>query len=172
MPIYELDGKCPTIGENTWIAPSAEIIGDVFIGPNCWIAFGAVIRADFGRIAIGEGSIIEDNAVIHCARRVDIGARVIVGHMAMIHDAVIHDDSLIGMKSMICDDAEIGPWSIVAEQSLVLKKQIVKEGLIYAGSPARRIGPAEDRHRQLLGEGQRLYFELRDRYRNRLRRMD
>jgi len=172
MPLYELNGKRPTIGEGAWIAPSAEIIGDVVIGPNCWIAFGAVIRGDFGRITIGDGSIIEDNAVIHCARRVDIGARVIVGHMAMIHDAVIHENSLIGMKSMICDDAQVGPWSIVAEQSLVRKNQVVEEGTIYAGSPARKIGPVEDRHRVLLSEGQRLYKELTVDYREHLRRID
>ena len=83
MPLYEFNGKKPSVGEGTWIAPSAEIIGDVTIGKNCYIGFGAIIRGDFGPIEIGNESAIEESVNIHTAERVKIGNRVIVGHMAM-----------------------------------------------------------------------------------------
>jgi carbonic anhydrase/acetyltransferase-like protein (isoleucine patch superfamily) len=94
MPIYEIDGKRPVIGSGTWVAPSAEIIGDVEIGENCYIGFGAIIRGDFGKIKIGNESLIEECVNIHTAELMDIGNNVIVGHMVMLHDALIHDDAL------------------------------------------------------------------------------
>ena len=172
MPIYELSGKRPVIGEGTWIAPSASIIGSVITGEKCHIGFGAVIRADFGTITIGEESIVEDNVVIHCARRVDIGRRVIVGHMAMIHDAVIRDEALIGMKSMICDEAVIGVQAIIAEQSLILKATQIPGGKIYAGSPAREIGSVTEKHRQSLTFGQEAYIELTEQYLHEFKQID
>ena len=67
MPIYEMEGKSPKIGKGTWVAPSAEIIGDVEIGENCYIGFGAIIRGDFGKIKIGNKSLVEECVVIHTA---------------------------------------------------------------------------------------------------------
>ena len=122
MPIYGLAGKRPVIGAGTWVAPSAEVIGDVEIGENCYIGFGAIIRGDFGKIKIGNASLVEECAVIHTAEPMEIGNKVIIGHMAMIHDATIHDGALIGMKAMICEYATIGEGAIIAEQSLVRKK--------------------------------------------------
>ena len=87
MPVYEFAGKRPKIGRGTWIAPSAEIIGDVEIGESCYIGFQAVLRADFGSIRIGNESLVEENVVIHTAKQTILGNRVIIGHMAMIHDA-------------------------------------------------------------------------------------
>jgi len=172
MPIYELSGKRPVIGEGTWIAPTASIIGSVNIGRNCHIGFGAVLRADFGRITIGEESIVEDNVVIHCARRVEIGRRVIIGHMAMIHDSVIRDEALIGMKSMICDEAVIGFQAIIAEQTLILKATEIPEGKIYAGSPAKEIGEVTEKHRQFLTAGQETYLALTEQYLHECKRID
>ena len=114
MPIYEVCDKKPIIGDRTWIAPSAEIIGDVKIGKNCYIGFGAIIRGDIGSITIGDETVIEENVVIHAGAKTIIGSRVIIGHMVMIHDTLIKDNSLIGMMSMICDDSIIGDWSILA----------------------------------------------------------
>jgi carbonic anhydrase/acetyltransferase-like protein (isoleucine patch superfamily) len=125
MPVYELEGKRPRIGSGTWVAPSADIIGDVEIGENCFIGFGAVIRGDFGKIKIGNESLVEEGVVIHTADRTDIGNKVVIGHLAMIHDATIHDRALIGMKAMICEFATIGESSIIAEQSLVRKQTTI-----------------------------------------------
>lgn len=164
MPFYEINNFIPSIGDNTWIAPSAEIIGNVIIGRNCYIGFGAVIRGDFGQIRIGNETSVEDNAVIHCAANTKIGNRVIIGHMAMIHDTVIHDRALIGMQSTICDHSIIGEGSIVAEHSMVRKKEHIPAGKIYAGSPAEEIGDVSPRHREMLKLGQDAYIHLVDQY--------
>ena len=164
MPLYEINGKRPRIGEGTWIAPSAEIIGDVTIGRNCYIGFSATIRGDFGAIEIGDHSLIEEGVVIHCLDKVSIGNRVIVGHQAMLHETTIRDNSLIGMQAMLCDYSEVSEWSIVAEKSLVLKKQIIPSGKIYGGSPAAEIGDVTTRHRERFNSGIDIYFELTQQY--------
>ncbi|ABW67403.1 gamma carbonic anhydrase family protein [Desulfosudis oleivorans] len=172
MPLYELNKIKPSIGAGTWIAPSAQVIGNVTIGRDCFIGFGAVIRGDFGPIIIGNESLVEDNAVIHTATRTEIGNRVIIGHMAMIHDAIIRDGSLIGMKSMICEGAEIGEGAIVAEQSLVKKGQKIASGKIYAGNPAEFKKEATDHHRKMLDMGIQAYIELTRLYHSTLKPVD
>ena len=172
MPIYEVDSKRPVVGEGAWIAPSADIIGDVTIGKNCFVGYGAVIRGDFGKIRIGDETLVEENVVIHCAKSAAIGDKVIIGHMVMIHDAVIGRRSLIGMMSMICDGASVGEWTILAEQSLVKKNQTIPPHKIYAGSPAREIGDVNERYRSRLRSGLQSYANLIERYHKTFKRID
>ncbi len=171
MPVYEFDGAVPIIGEGTWIAPSAEVIGRVKIGKNCYIGFGAIIRGDFGDIEIGDESAIEEAVVIHEGEKVVIGNRVIVGHMAMLHDVTIRDFSLIGMQSMICSGAVIEPWSIVGEQSMVKKNQRIPTGKIYGGAPAKEIGILSERHKAGLISGQNAYIDMTRRYLTRFKQV-
>jgi len=171
LPIYEIEGLRPQIGQGTWVAPSAEIIGDVEIGENCYVGFGAVIRGDFGKIKIGNESLVEECVVIHTAELTDIGRKVIIGHMAMIHDAVIHDDALIGMKSMICEYASIGRMAILAEQSLVRKQTSIPAGKIAAGSPAKVVGDVTRHHRTRLADGHLAYRKLVHSYHHRFRQL-
>ncbi len=172
MPIYEINGKRPVIGDNTWIAPSAEIIGDVTIGDNCYIGFGAIIRGDFGSISIGRHCLIEESVVVHCAARVKIMDFVIIGHKVMLHDATVEDHALVGMQSMICDNSVIHSWSVVAEQSLVMKHQEIPNGKIYGGSPAKEIGVVTDKHRERFNFGIQAYSELTQQYLKSFRRID
>lgn len=172
MPVYEFNGIKPTIGDGTWVAPSAQIIGDVTIGKDCFIGFGAVIRADFGPIVIGNESLIEDNVVIHTAKRTDIGNRVIVGHMAMVHDATIKDGALIGMQSMICEGSEVGEGAILAEQSQVKKRQKVAAGQIYVGNPATCKAAVTKRHQDMLDMGIQAYLKLIRLYHSTLKPLD
>ncbi len=164
MPLYEFNGKQPFVSPGTWIAPSAEIIGAVTIGQNCYIGFGAVIRADFGTITIGDETAVEEGVIIHEADQVVIGNRVIIGHMAMIHDAVIEDCALIGMQSMICDYSRVGEWAMLAEKSLVMKRQVIPSNEIFGGIPARKIGPVTEKHKANLTYGQQLYAGLPNLY--------
>lgn len=166
MPIYEINHKKPVIGNNTWIAPSADIIGNVTIGDDCYIGFNAVIRADFGPIAIGSQTLVEEGCVIHNGRQTTIGSRVIIGHMAMIHDATIHNNCLIGMKSMICDLAVMEENSVVAEQSLVRTGQTIPSGKIYAGSPAAYLKDVMPHHKKRHLQGIAQYMDLIRQYRN------
>jgi len=172
MPLYEVSNKKPIVGKGTWIAPSAEIIGDVKIGQNCFIGFGAVIRGDFGSIVIGDETLVEENVVIHSSSTVELGRKVTIGHMVMIHDAVIKYHSLVGMKSMICDGSTIGEWSIIGEQSLVRKNQTIPSKKIYAGSPCREIGDLREQHRSYLITGQKAYADLVGQYHKTFKRID
>ena len=172
MPLYEINGKRPQIGQNTWVAPSAEIIGDVTIGDNCYIGFGAIIRGDFGEITIGNQTLIEESVVIHCARKVSIGDEVIIGHKVMLHETTIHNHVLIGMQAMICDHSIVNEWAIVAEQSLVLKHQEVPSKKIYGGSPAREIGIVEARHIERFNFGLQAYADLTRQYLESFKRLD
>lgn len=174
MPLYEMNGRRPEIGEGTWIAPSAEIIGDVRIGKNCYIGFGAIIRGDYGTITIGDESAIEEAVVIHARpiQRADIGYRVTVGHMALIHNATIRDWAVIGMHAVVTDYSEVGEWAIIAEHSLVKRKQVIPAGQIYGGSPAAFIGQVEERHRQEWTLGKQVYVDLTNQYRSWFIRLD
>jgi carbonic anhydrase/acetyltransferase-like protein (isoleucine patch superfamily) len=172
VPVYEIEGKRPRIGTGTWVAPSAEIIGDVEIGENCYIGFGAIIRGDFGKITIGNESLVEEGVVIHTAEQTVIGHQVIIGHLAMIHDATIHDNTLIGMKAMICEYATIGEGSIIAEQSLVRKQTAIPPGKIAAGSPARVVGDVGQHHRERLAIGLKAYLHLIGSYHRSFKRVE
>lgn len=160
MPVYEFNGKRPVIGEGTWIAPNAHIVGDVTIGKNSYVGFGAVIRGDFGAVVIGDETAVEENVVIHASGKAVIGNGVIIGHMAMIHDTVIGDSVVIGMQATVSNNTVVESWSIVAEQSLVKKDQRVPANRIYGGMPAREIGEVGDRHREYILHGRRRYVEL------------
>ena len=164
MPLYEINGQKPAIGQGTWIAPSAEIIGNVTIGDHCYIGFGAIVRGDFGRIVIGNHSLIEESVVIHCAKEVQIGNDVIIGHKVMLHDTTICDHTLVGMQSMICDFSRIEERAIVAEQSLVRKGQVIPAFKIYGGSPAGEIGDVTEKHVERHDAGIAVYGELSRQY--------
>ena len=101
MSIYEVNGRRPVIGQGSWIAPTAQIIGDVRIGSNCYIGYGAVIRGDYGTIIIGNGSAVEEMVMIHArpGGLTDIGESVTIGHMAMIHNCKLCSFCVIGMNS-------------------------------------------------------------------------
>lgn len=166
MPLYEVNGRRPQIGEGAWIAPTAEIIGDVRIGAGCYIGFGAILRGDYGTIDIGEKSAIEEGTIIHArpGGLTEIGREVTVGHMAMIHNAVIEDYAVIGMQAMISDFSTIGSWAIVAEQSLVKRNQQIPKETIWAGAPAIEKGPLLDRHREEWTLGKKVYCSLAEQY--------
>jgi phenylacetic acid degradation protein len=172
MPLYRIGDKTPRIGKGTWVAPSAEIIGDVDIGNHCYIGFGAVIRGDFGAIRIGNETLVEECVVIHTAKKTDIGNRVIIGHLAMIHDATIGDRALIGMKAMISENAVIEEDAFVAEHSHVRKNTTVAAGKIVAGSPAKVVGNATKRHKDLHASGLNEYLKLIQVYGSEFERID
>ncbi len=164
MSVYAFDGKRPVVGEGTWVAPSAYIIGNVTIGSRCWIGPGAVIRGDFGAIVIGDETAVEDGVVIHTPALVAIGKAVTIGHSAVIHGRSVGDYAVVGMHSTLGDNSVVGSWSIVAEHSLVKKNQAVPDGTIYAGVPAAKKGDVGQMHREVMLAGKQMYVELTARY--------
>jgi len=138
--IKSVRGFTPQIGENTFLADNATVIGDVIIGNNCSIWFNAVLRGDVNSIRIGNRVNIQDGSVIHTLYEksvTEIGDDVSIGHNVVIHGAKIEDGALIGMGAIILDHAVIGEGSIIAAGAVVLSNTIVEPGSIYAGIPAK-----------------------------------
>src|SRR6266498_2949501 len=115
MPLYSFEGVSPTVHPDAWIAPTATLIGDVVVEKNASIWYGAVLRADFGRILVREGANIQDNTVVHVNAQVcEIGRNTTVGHMCLVHDCTVGEQALIGNGSTILDGATIGDRALVA----------------------------------------------------------
>ncbi len=174
MPLYEINGRTPTIGEGTWIAPSAEIIGDVRIGSRCYVGFGAIIRGDYGTVTIGDETAVEEGVTIHARpdEKTEIGTRVTLGHMAMVHNCTISDFAVIGMKATVSDYAVVGRWAFVGEHALVVNRKTVPDGKIYAGVPAKEIGDVQEQHREAWSFFKQKYVDLTELYRTSFRRID
>lgn len=138
--IKSVRGFTPKIGENTFLADNATVIGDVIIGNHCSVWFNAVLRGDVNSIRIGNRVNIQDGTVIHTLYEksvTEIGNDVSIGHNVVIHGAKIEDGALIGMGAIVLDHAIIGEGSIIAAGAVVLSNTIVEPGSIYAGVPAK-----------------------------------
>ncbi|MDR2499254.1 MAG: gamma carbonic anhydrase family protein [Tannerellaceae bacterium] len=140
--IKSVRGFEPIIGNDTYLADNAVIIGDVIIGEQCSIWFATVIRGDVNSIRIGKGVNIQDGSVLHTLYEkstIEIADNVSIGHNVTIHGARICEGALIGMGSVVLDHAVIGEGAIIAAGSVVLSNTIVEPGSIYAGVPAKFI---------------------------------
>ena len=144
--IKEVRGHTPKVGENTFLAETATLLGDVTIGRDCSIWYGAVLRGDVNTITIGDRTNIQDGAVIHTLydgskhpSQTHIGNDVSVGHNATIHGATIEDRCLIGMGSTILDNAHVPSGCIIAAGALVLSGAQLEPNSVYAGVPAKKV---------------------------------
>ncbi len=133
----------PTVHATAYVHAKAVVIGNVTIGPKASVWPCAVLRGDIAPIEVGEGTNIQDGAVVHVADGLPakVGARVTVGHLAMIHACVIGDKCLIGMHATVLDGAVIGARSIVGANALVTKGTQVPPGSLVMGSPAKVVRP-------------------------------
>ena len=147
MPLYRLGDIAPSLGDGAWVSPSADLIGDVRLGARASVWFGAVIRADNTPILIGEQSNIQDGAIGHSdpGAPLTIGARVTVGHQAILHGCAISDDCLIGMGARILNGAALGPLCLVGAGALITEGKAFDGGSLIVGAPARAV-------RSLTGE--------------------
>jgi len=132
-------GKTPDTARAGWVAANATIVGDVTLGPKSSVFYGAVLRGDIARIVVGEGSNLQDNAIVHLADDGDaiIGNWCTVGHGAIIHACTIEDECLIGMGATVLDRARIGARSIVGANALVKQDFVCPPGSLVVGSPAK-----------------------------------
>jgi len=140
--IKTIKGITPKVGNNCFLAETSTLIGEVEIGNNCSIWFGAVLRGDVHYIKVGNNTNIQDNAVVHATYKkspTNIGNYVTIAHGAIVHGCTIHNNVMVGINAVILDDAIIESNSIVAAGSVVTKGTIVKSGCVYAGIPAKKI---------------------------------
>ncbi|HSS13081.1 MAG TPA: gamma carbonic anhydrase family protein [Rhizomicrobium sp.] len=139
MPVYALDDVTPEIAEDCWIAPDAVLIGKVRILRGASIWFGAVLRGDNEWITIGPNSNVQDHSIIHAdpGQPVTIGRGVTIGHRVIVHSALVGDDSLVGMGSILLNRARIGAHSLVGAGALVTEDKSFEDGKMILGAPAR-----------------------------------
>ena len=137
--LIELDGISPTIGEDVFLAPTAVLVGDVRVGDRANIWFGAVLRGDSSHIEIGRESSIQDNVVIHCADDLPtvVGARVTVGHGALLEGCVIEDEALVGMGAVVLQRARVEARAMLAAGAVLPERATARAGVLSAGLPAR-----------------------------------
>ena len=144
--IRELKGVHPILGERTFLAENAALIGSVKTGVDCSIWYGAVLRGDVGPITLGDRVNIQDGAVLHATTDISevvIGDNVSVGHNAIVHGAVIGNDVLVGMGAVVMDNAVVPDGTIIAAGAVVLANTVLEPG-IWAGVPARKVKDASE----------------------------
>lgn len=156
----------PHIGRDTYVSEFATLVGDVRIGDNCYIGHGAILRGDYGAIAIGNGTAVEEGVVMHAppGETCQVGEKVTIGHGAIIHSSRIGDMAVIGMGAVLSICAEVGDESIVAEGSIVKMGQKIPPRVVVRGNPARVFRAVEDRDRDFWGWGKQLYVDLAKEY--------
>jgi carbonic anhydrase/acetyltransferase-like protein (isoleucine patch superfamily) len=159
----------PGIDPEAWVAPGAVVVGKITVRRGASVWYGCVLRSDIlgTEIVVGEDSNIQDGTVIHVDENMScrIGARVSVGHRAVLHGATIEDDCLIGMGAVVLSGAKIGKGSVIAAGAVVLEGVEIPAGVVAAGIPAkvRREITAADRAR--MENGWKVYTRLRELYR-------
>lgn len=160
-------GVHPRIGQRVFVAPGAHVIGDVHLGDEVSIWFGAVIRGDVFHIRIGARSNIQDNSVVHVTtgrHATIIGADVVVGHRAVLHGCTVEDGALIGMGSIVMDRVVVGAGAVVAAGALVTEGTVIPPGMLAMGSPAKVKRPTNDQERAFLTYAPGHYAELAAQY--------
>jgi carbonic anhydrase/acetyltransferase-like protein (isoleucine patch superfamily) len=137
--IHIYRGRLPRIAPSAYVADSADVIGDVEIGENASIWFGAVVRGDIEPISIGPNSNIQDGSVVHTmiGSPVVVGDWVTVGHRAVLHGCIVENQCLIGMGAILLNDVRVGEGSIIAAGAVVSEKTVIPPRSLYLGVPAR-----------------------------------
>ncbi len=175
--IHKFKNYEPTIGKDTWVAPSADVIGDVEIGEDCSIWFGTVIRGDVHYIKIGDRTSVQDCSMLHVTHHKGedrkkqgdgsptiIGNDVTIGHRVMLHGCTIEDACLIGMSATILDNAVIGKESIVGAGSLVTKGKKFPPRSLIMGSPAKVVRELTDEEVAELYASAKRYVSFKNEY--------
>src|SRR5438093_5144390 len=145
-----------------YVAPTAVVVGDVSIEDGASVWHGAVLRGDFDAVVMGRDSNVQDNVVVHVDRGMPatIGARVTIGHAAVVHGCTIEDDCLIGMNATINSGAVIGRGSLVASGAVVREMDQLPPASVIAGVPANAIAPVREHHRRRSENASSTYTEL------------
>jgi carbonic anhydrase/acetyltransferase-like protein (isoleucine patch superfamily) len=173
VPLYRLGEVGPSIDETAWAAPSADLIGDVRMAARASIWFGAVVRADNTPIVIGEETNLQDGAVGHSdpGAPLTIGARVTIGHQAIVHGCTIADDCLIGMGARILNGAVLAPECLVGAGALITEGKTFERGSLIVGAPARVVRLLTDEEKASIRVSAAHYAEKAARYAQALQRV-
>ena len=167
--IKKFQNKQPQLGEDVYVSENAMVIGDVTLGDEVNIWFGAVLRGDMHYIKIGNRTNIQDNSVVHVTTRIsptNIGSGVTVGHGAIIHGCTIEDDCLIGMGAILMDDAVIGTGTLIGAGALIPPNMKIPKNSLVVGSPGKIVRQVKDFEREMILERPQEYIDLASIYLN------
>ncbi|MGW0193938.1 gamma carbonic anhydrase family protein [Nonomuraea sp. NPDC003201] len=174
MPVYALGDQVPRIHPDAYVHPDAVVIGSVVIGAESSVWPTAVLRADFGRIEIGERTSIQDGTIVHTTEQwpTVIGSDCVVGHNAHLEGCTIEDRCLIGSGSVVLNRAVVRTGSVIGAQALVAEDLEIPAGHVALGVPARPRPMNDDVQRQWIDYGVNEYLGNAKRYRHELRKLD
>ena len=167
MTLYALDGVVPALADDAWVAPDANLIGRVVLGPGASVWFGCTLRGDNEPISVGAGSNLQEAVVCHTDMGfpLTIGANVTVGHKAMLHGCTIEDGALIGMGATVLNGAVIGAGSLIGAGALVTEGKVIAPGSLVMGAPGKVVRELDAAARDKLLDSARHYRENAARYR-------
>lgn len=162
MACYEIDGLRPVVHPTAYVHPSAVLIGDVIVGPGCYVAPLASLRGDFGRIILEAGSNLQDNCTMHGFPETDtvVEEDGHVGHGAVLHGCRVGRNALIGMNAVVMDNAVIGESAIVAASAFVKAGMEIPPKVLAAGMPAKVLRPLTEQEMKWKADGTQTYQDL------------
>jgi carbonic anhydrase/acetyltransferase-like protein (isoleucine patch superfamily) len=167
MPIYSYRGRSPRLGQRVFLAPSAELAGDLVVGDDCSFWFHTAARGDVHWIRIGDRTNVQDGTVLHVTHErfpLRIGSDVVIGHSCMIHGCTLEDGCLIGIGARVLDGAVVEAGAQVAAGALVPPGFRVPAGHLALGLPARVVRPLSVEERESIGEIAARYVGVKDEY--------
>jgi carbonic anhydrase/acetyltransferase-like protein (isoleucine patch superfamily) len=166
MPLFAFEGREPDVSPSAWIAPTATLVGDVHVEAEASVWYGAVLRADFGPILVRRGANIQDGSFLHGGADpvTEVGEGATIGHLCVVHGAVIGAEALVGNGATVLDGAVVGRRAVVAAGATVPPGMVIGDGLLAAGVPARIVGELSPGARQWVQTNPELYRELARRH--------
>lgn len=172
MAIYALGDRVPTIDPSAYVHPDATVIGDVTIGAESSVWPSAVLRGDYGAITVGDGTSVQDGAILHATHDLStvIGSRVVIGHLAHLEGCTVADNALIGVGSAVLHRAVVEQGATVAAGAVVTNDLVVPAGAMAVGVPAQ-IKPGRSKA-ELIDLAASVYVDNARRYPGLLRRID
>ncbi|MBX3174950.1 MAG: gamma carbonic anhydrase family protein [Gemmatimonadaceae bacterium] len=159
--------RAPQVPATAWVHASAVVIGDVTLGEHASVWPTAVLRGDRDAIAVGDESNVQDGAVLHAdpGKPCRVGARVTIGHRAVVHGCTIEDGALIGIGAIVLNDAVVGAGSLVAAGAVVPEGLVIPAHSLVVGVPAKVLRPLNDEQRQRVARGYETYVRLKEAHR-------
>ena len=166
VPLFSFEGREPEVSPAAWIAPTATLVGDVRVEAEASIWYGAVLRADFGPIIVRRGANVQDGSVLHGGADpvTEVGEGATVGHLCVVHGAVIGEEALVGNGATVLDGVIVGRRALVAAGATVPPGMTIPDGMLAAGVPARLIGKVTAGGRQWVEANPQIYRDLARRH--------
>ena len=174
MPLFEFEGRQPDVSPAAWIAPNATLVGDVRVEAEASIWYGAVLRADFGPVLVRRGANIQDGSVLHGGSDpvTEVGEGATIGHLCVIHGAVIGAEALVGNGATVLDGVIVGRRALVAGGCTVPPGMIIPDDMLAVGVPARILGAVTGGAKQWVLTNPALYRDLARRHASTVRPVD